>query len=642
MEPSDPIAQLIVQLILQLALGLFFLITILAGADYLRYRDRVRLEILLLFAAISTVIFYITFGTGIALQLLATICVIAQPYLLLQLVQNFRTVPRQLNIGTITAAIIFVVWAIATVPNYSNPLIFGIVLYLIAIGGYVSFAFIRGAIRSRGITRWRLLLVFTGTNAFALTMFLVVLVTYLPKITPYLTPFAILIVFIIPITYYLGFSPPQSLRRVWQNSEMRRFLRELSQLALTVRTAEVSQILQETTLRATGGHAALVARWDYYAQSLFVVEETVPIKQLDVSAGVLEQVWNSRQGRVVRQIDTLEKPIYQLATHFKSGTVFIVPIALGTQLWGVLLVFFLQPSLFEQDELDLLALLTEQAAFVLSYDALLTEQEQLVEELRQQKEVLEAAQDEIKKLNEGLERRVQERTAQLEAVNHELEAFAYTVSHDLRAPLRALRGYSQFLREDCGEQLSELGWEYIYGIEESAGNMDNLIIDLLKYSRIGRTKPELTPIDLNLFLPQIIDHLNLPIDVTIQLPTQLPTIYSSMIRLEQIFSNLISNAAKFHRPNIPPVIQIEWSEKDTYWEFVIHDNGIGIDAKHFGKIFGIFQRLHTQEEYEGTGIGLAIVKKAIEEQGGTISVESTIDKGSCFRFTILKLLQEKE
>lgn len=631
------------EIILQLAQGLFFLITILAGADYLHYRDRVRLEILLLFAAISMVIFYFTFGQEyMVLEVLATISVIVQPYLLLQLVQSFRTVPRWLNIGTTATALIFVIWALATMPNYPDAIVIGIVLYLITIGAYVSFAFIRGATKSRGITRWRLLLVSTGTNAFALTMLLVVLVTYLDEILPYVTPFAILIVFIIPITYYLGFSPPQSLRRVWQNSEMRRFLRELSQLALTIRTAEVSQILQETTLRITGGHAALVARWDYYAQSLFVVETTSPIKQLDVSAGVLGQVWNSRQGKAVRQIDTLEEPIYQLATYFDAGTVFIVPIALGTQLWGVLLVFFLQPSLFEQDELDLLALLTEQAAFVLSYDALLTEQEQLVEELRQQKEVLEAAQDEIKKLNEGLERRVQERTAQLEAVNHELEAFAYTVSHDLRAPLRALRGYSQFLREDCGEQLSELGWEYVYGIEESAGNMDNLIIDLLKYSRIGRTKPERTPIDLNLFLPQIIDHLNLPIDVTIQLPSQLPTIYTSMIRLEQIFSNLISNAAKFHRPNTPPIVQIEWSEKDAYWEFFIRDNGIGIDAKHFGKIFGIFQRLHTQEEYEGTGIGLAIVKKAIEEQGGTISVESVVDKGSCFRFTILKLLQEKE
>lgn len=226
--------------------------------------------------------------------------------------------------------------------------------------------------------------------------------------------------------------------------------------------------------------------------------------------------------------------------------------------------------------------------------------------------------------------------AELNRSNKELEEFAYVVSHDLRAPLRALKSYSLFLEEDYGEDLDELALEYIEGIAENAQQMDQLVVDLLEYSGIGRKKIQSSQIDLATLLERLVSRLGLREKAEIHLPTTLPTIWAYEVRLEQIFSNLLTNAVKFQRPNTPPSVTIKSTELSDAWQFSIQDNGIGISEQYFDQIFGLFQRLHTQDEYEGTGIGMAIVKKAVEEHGGNIWLESKVGEGTVFKFILPK------
>jgi light-regulated signal transduction histidine kinase (bacteriophytochrome) len=251
------------------------------------------------------------------------------------------------------------------------------------------------------------------------------------------------------------------------------------------------------------------------------------------------------------------------------------------------------------------------------------------------------AEDELKRYQEHLEELVTVRTAELAAANQELEAFSYTVSHDLRAPLRALNNYSLFIQEDCAGVLDGDCLEYVQGIAESAQQMERLVLDLLDYSRINRVKVMVGDVDTGDLLAELATRLQLHEYAALSLPSDLPTVRAKKVRLEQIFSNLLTNAVKFRRVDTPLAIAITWSEQPDYWTFSVQDNGIGIDEKYNEKIFGIFQRLHTQEEYEGTGIGLAIVDKAVKEHLGQVRVQSQLGVGSTFTFTISKKIHEE-
>ncbi len=234
------------------------------------------------------------------------------------------------------------------------------------------------------------------------------------------------------------------------------------------------------------------------------------------------------------------------------------------------------------------------------------------------------------------EETLQQQTKDLARSNEELRKFAYAISHDLRAPLRALYTYSQFLQEDYGDVIDEDGQEYIKGIAESAQHMEALVVGLLEYGRIGRDSKTLSWVSLQDLLVKLIKQLNLRQLAELHVPAELPVIQAQPFRLEQIFNNLLTNAVKYRRPDVPPVITIACEERNNYWELSVIDNGIGIDEKYHQKIFGIFQRLHTNTEYEGTGIGLAIVQKAVEDQGGAIWLTSQPGLGSTFTFTIPK------
>ncbi|WP_026998111.1 PAS domain S-box protein [Flectobacillus major] len=253
------------------------------------------------------------------------------------------------------------------------------------------------------------------------------------------------------------------------------------------------------------------------------------------------------------------------------------------------------------------------------------------------RDVTERKQDEEKLL--ALNKELEEYVKQLEFSNIELEQFAYVASHDLQEPLRMITSFLSQIEKKYESVLDEKGKQYIYYAVDGAKRMRQIILDLLDFSRIGRIQDDTQAVNLNTLINEIMDIYSEVITETKAEITykNLPTITTSKIRVQQIFQNLIGNALKYRKPNEVPIIRIEASQSSTHWKFAVNDNGIGIDSEYFDTIFAIFQRLHTREEYSGTGIGLAIVKKIVELLGGKIWIESQENLGSTFYFTLKKL-----
>ncbi|WP_103070733.1 PAS domain-containing sensor histidine kinase [Aquimarina sediminis] len=226
-------------------------------------------------------------------------------------------------------------------------------------------------------------------------------------------------------------------------------------------------------------------------------------------------------------------------------------------------------------------------------------------------------------------------TKKLENKNKELEQFTFIASHDLQEPLKSIAGLIEILIEDYGNELDENGHDSLAFLQESTERMKELITALLEYSRLGQ-KSKLEQIDCNELVKTVLKDLDLSIkEATAQFKiAELPTLSGYKTELRLLFQNLINNAIKFRRKDKTPIIKISAQKKSRAWLFKIEDNGIGIDMKFASKIFTIFQQLHSNEEYPGTGIGLSHCKKIIELHDGDIWVESTQKKGSIFYFTI--------
>ncbi|MBE0650244.1 MAG: transporter substrate-binding domain-containing protein [Bacteroidales bacterium] len=243
------------------------------------------------------------------------------------------------------------------------------------------------------------------------------------------------------------------------------------------------------------------------------------------------------------------------------------------------------------------------------------------------------AEREVEKLNKDLELRVEQRTEELRASNKEMESFVYSISHDLRAPLRSITGFAEIISRRHKANLNEEGQEYFEYILEAANNMANLINDLLQFSRLAKNPLSKTPVDLNEVLESVQKNLNQDIidkKATIILSGKMPIVKGDRSLIGQIFSNLVQNAIKYHRTGVDPKVVISVIDDEKSTVIKIQDNGMGIPPEHFEKIFDIFQRLHSNETYPGTGIGLAIVKKAITALGGTVWLESKIGEGTTF------------
>lgn len=239
---------------------------------------------------------------------------------------------------------------------------------------------------------------------------------------------------------------------------------------------------------------------------------------------------------------------------------------------------------------------------------------------------------EVRGLVEHLEEKVHERTVRLEQTISELEAFSYSMSHDLRAPLRSMRGYSEILLEEYAAKLDPTALDYLKRIHFASERLDRLVQDVLRYSRCARENIECEPVNVEPVVREIIGEYPTlqPPRAEVLVQTPLHPVRGHPASLTQVISNLLANAAKFVKPGVTPRIRV-WSELGEQWtRLYIEDNGIGIPQAHHGKIFKMFERLGAGASYEGTGIGLAIVAKAVERMGGRVGVESQPERGSTF------------
>jgi light-regulated signal transduction histidine kinase (bacteriophytochrome) len=225
----------------------------------------------------------------------------------------------------------------------------------------------------------------------------------------------------------------------------------------------------------------------------------------------------------------------------------------------------------------------------------------------------------------------------LQIANQELESFSYSVSHDLRAPLRALSGYSKILIEDYSEKLDEEGKQTIQAITHNAERMGMLIDDLLAFSRLGRKEVVKTEVDMKKLVESIVLESSkmTPHDAIIKVG-ELPLVNGDYALLHQVIFNLISNAVKYSSKQKSPLIEISSEEESDEIVISVKDNGVGFDMQYANKLFGVFQRLHARQEFEGTGVGLAIVKRIIARHGGKVWAEGKVNEGAEFYFSLPK------
>ena len=313
-------------------------------------------------------------------------------------------------------------------------------------------------------------------------------------------------------------------------------------------------------------------------------------------------------------IDLLEK--YQVKANA------IAPILIATssvkrksRLWGLLIAH--QCSGFrnwEQDEIELLDKLGVQLAIAIK-------QAELTSNLQQKAQ-------ELAKTNQKL----RQTTNLLQKRNQELDNFAYVTSHDLKAPLRAISNLATWLEEDLGQEIPEENQEQLSLMRSRVSRMENLIQGLLDYSRVGRKHLPAQEINVAELIAETIDSLDPPPGFAIAVEVQIPTLKTETLLLQQVFSNLIGNAIKYH-PQDKGNIRVSVEEQAEFYQFAVADDGMGIEPKYHDRIFNIFQTLQARDKFESTGIGLSIVKKIVEEQGGTIWLESQLGEGATFYFT---------
>lgn len=246
------------------------------------------------------------------------------------------------------------------------------------------------------------------------------------------------------------------------------------------------------------------------------------------------------------------------------------------------------------------------------------------------------AEDELARHRDHLEELVRARTDELEAVNHDLEGFAYSVSHDLRGPLRAIDGFSRQVLKHCVDQVDADGQRYLNLVRENTRKMSQLIDDILAFSRMGRLGINVAEVDMEALVRAAIEELTpalLGHEPVIDI-TPLPPCQGDVSMLRQVWVNLLGNALKFTRPKAAPRVEVTAYIEDAEAVYCVKDNGVGFDMQYADKLFGVFQRLHGIEEFEGTGIGLAIVKRIITRLGGRVWAQGQVDQGATFCFAL--------
>ncbi len=398
---------------------------------------------------------------------------------------------------------------------------------------------------------------------------------------------------------------------------------------LSTTVSEVRQFLQTERV--------FIYRFDPDWSGVVAVESVAPgwssILGTKIKDTFFEQTSNRefyKQGRIQAVEDIyiagLSPCHLDLLAQFQTRANLVVSILQEEELWGLLVANHCsKPRQWQQLEINLLKQLATQVAIAIQQSELYHQaQTELTERKR--------AEEEIKKLNEDLKHQ----TVELEAANKELEAFSYSVSHDLRVPLRAMSGFSLILLKEYAPQLPPEAKRYLQMVRDNAQQMGKLIDDLLTFSRLSRLplkKQQVAPTAIVCLALTELRHEqeNRQIEFSI---ADLPVCQADPALLQQCWVNLLANALKFTRQRQIAKIEVSYYQKDSEIVYFVKDNGVGFDVKYAHKLFGVFQRLHRAEEYDGTGVGLAIVQRIIHRHGGRVWAEAEVNEGAMFYFTL--------
>ena len=318
-----------------------------------------------------------------------------------------------------------------------------------------------------------------------------------------------------------------------------------------------------------------------------------------------------------------------------------VPIRVGNQTIGVMNLVGSERGLFRDEDLKNLYAVGNQLGIALARARLQGNLERLVRErtaaLAAEMAERDRAEVEVRTLNAALEQRVIERTAQLEAANRELESFSYSVSHDLRAPLRAIDGFSRILEEEHSHRLDDECRHLLKVIRDSSRRMGRLIDDLLEFSLVGRKQAASARIDMRRLVEEALKEVKTSSGQEAKVVIgPLPPGYADSALIKQVWLNLLSNAVKFSSKREQPIIEVTGYEEAEHNVYCVRDNGAGFDMQYYGKLFGVFHRLHSVEEFAGTGVGLAIVQRIVNRHGGRAWAEGKVDAGAAFYFALPK------
>ena len=398
-------------------------------------------------------------------------------------------------------------------------------------------------------------------------------------------------------------------------------LRQLDRAILELQQPEamIQSALRSVEQLLSCQKATFITFNDTQTANIFGLGSSIEKSQLNIASfqPIIEQLHLDKK-YALADIFIFPQSVPQIQTWQAEGLERFIcfPLATQNRLLGVLQVWLNNPKAIAPEQLQIAWEVSDQVAIAL-------QQAQLSQK--------------VQRYNTELEQRVAERTAQLQEVNQELEAFTYTISHDLRAPLRALQGFATALSEDYSDCLDTLGLDYAQRLIAAAKNMEQLIQDLLAYSHLSRTDLRLHTVNLSSVVAEAVEQLKAEIQergahLTVEEP--LPEIHGNSTVLVQAIANLISNAIKFVSPGVQPVVRLWCEQREDSVRLWVEDNGIGIQNEHHERIFRVFERLHSNEVYPGTGIGLAIVRKAVERIGGRVEVESCINQGSRFRIEL--------
>jgi signal transduction histidine kinase len=595
--------------------GAIVLLAIRMVVRWARWRDPVSRDIVLVFGSLAILLILertlrLTQVQAAWIRPLSISVFLAHPYLLMRVVWHFRPVSRAVRRAATAGLVVslIVTWT-ATWPFRSPALVAFAFLYFLCLLGYVAWAFREGARAAGGVTHWRMQHAALGALMLSIVFILAVLIAVLPvsrAATAALIPLAALGA---AANYYLAFAPPTWIRRMWQSSELYGFLSDRAVAGGSLSRNELLNRLGTFAVSAVGATGSAAALWDDARQALVVavsrwgyLEPGRPVPE-----GSLLGAWRSNRGTLVKHHEWV-------LPGGAAGSVYVVPIPCEVGPRGLLFVILPKTALFVADDLALLRACCAETAVQLDNSTMRERQQALIGELG-------------------------ERSEQLAAVNRELEAFSYSVSHDLRAPLRHVSGFAELLLKSAGPEFGENRQRYLRLISESAVKMGELIDALLVFSRMGRTEMLHTRVDLNSVVRQAQrEAMQAEPGRAVEWSLDpLPTVSGDPAMLQLVFTNLLSNALKYSRPREHATIEVG-ARDGSGSEFVVFvkDNGVGFDMAYANRLFGVFQRLHRAEEFEGTGIGLANVQRIVLRHGGRVWAESELGKGATFYVALPK------